>query len=200
MITRIFKNAVARATMEGDAPKEISGVGAVVGVITDLGYCEEEIAPGAFDGADLTDVLVCFNHNLSKIMGRNSADTATISIDANGNLTYVANKLDLDNQEVFSAVRYIQRGEVDKASFMFDIEEAVWHDSEKYGSYGKRTITKISKVYEVGPVTLPAYDDTTSYAREKDSVMQSRSKFMETIEPTTDEMEEAWRDYYKFII
>ena len=77
---------------------------------------------------------------------------------------------------------------------MFEIAEEVWSDSMKYGSYGKRRITKIGKVYETGPVTLPAYKETDSYAREKDGIMQSRSSWVEAnVKP--DNTEELRADY-----
>jgi HK97 family phage prohead protease len=205
MERRYFKSET-RAVGEGDFPAEIAGVGAVVGVTTDLGYCEEEIAAGAFAESDLSDVLVCFNHDLDTILGRTIANTAIVTTDESGNLIYTANKLDNLNPEIQAPIRYIQRGEVSKSSFMFEIMEEIWNDSPKYGSYGKRTITKIGKVYECGPVTLPAYNETESYAREKDTIMQSRSKFVEANEVKNQHLvddEESrdaeWRNYYNLI-
>ena len=194
MIRRYF-NSQSRAIGDEEYPSEISGVGAVVGVVTDLGYCEEEIAPDAFKEADLSDVLVCFNHDLDTILGRTSADTAIVTTDEKGNLVYTANKLDKQNPEIQAPIRYIQRGEVTKSSFMFEISGYAWEDSEKYGKFMKRVITKIGKVYETGPVTLPAYNETESYAREKDGTMQSRSSWVETNAP--DNSEEFRAEYTK---
>lgn len=187
---------------EGDFPSEISGIGAVVGVTTDLGYCEEEIAADAFKDADISDVLICFNHDVDTILGRSSAGTAVVSIDGGGNLVYSANKLDTLNPEIQAPIRYIQRGEVSKSSFMFEIAEETWSDSNVYGRFMKRTITKVGKVYETGPVTLPAYNETESYAREKDGALQSRSKFVEDIEKPIDESwrDEEWRSYYELTV
>lgn len=206
MIQRYF-NSEARAKGEGDFPQEVSGRGAVVGVLTDLGYAEEEIAVGAFADADLSDVLICFNHNLDTILGRTAAGTGTVGIDADGHLVYAATSLDQANPAVAPAVRYIQRGEVNKSSFMFEINESVWSDSEKYGSYGKRTITKIGKVYETGPVTLPAYNETSSYAREKDMIIEQRSQWIQANETPTDHLAEdeeyrdaEWRNLYNLIL
>lgn len=184
---------------EGETP-EISGRGAVVGITTDLGWFEEEISADAFREADLTDVLVCFNHDLNIVLGRNSAKSAEISIDDTGNLSYRVLNPDLENPSVNSVYRYIQRGEVSKSSFMFDIQDDVWSKSDKYGDYGKRTITKIGKVYEAGPVTLPAYNDTTAEAK---SALQRRDAFVANIKPEiTDEQEKdaEWRNYYNLIL
>jgi HK97 family phage prohead protease len=205
MIQRYF-NTQARAKGEGDFPSEIAGTGAVVDITTDLGWIEEEIRAGAFAEADLTDVLVCFNHDLSTILGRTSAGTAEVSIDEGGNLIYTANKLDTLNPEIQAPIRYVQRGEVNKSSFMFEIAEEMWADSEKHGKLMKRVITKVGKVYECGPVTLPAYNETESYSREKDGLMQSRSKWIEANETPTEhlvndtiEREAAFRRYYELL-
>lgn len=183
-----------------DGKPEIYGNGAVVGVTTDLGYIEEEIAPDAFREADLSDVCVCFNHDMNVILGRNSAGTAEIEVDESGNLTYNATDIDLENPSVKAAYRYVERGEVSKSSFMFTIEGYGWEDSEKYGKLMKRVITKIGKVYEAGPVTFPAYDDTDASSRTK--VMEARSKWMQANEPENNEelKAEYTRKYYETIL
>lgn len=193
MEKRIFTfNAEIRSS--GEDKPEIMGRGAVVGSVTDLGWFEEEIAADAFREADLSDVCVCFNHDLSVILGRNSAGTADIEVDEDGNLMYHAHDVDMENPSVKSAVRYIQRGEVNKSSFMFEIKEEGWGDSEKYGKYGKRTIYKVGKVYEAGPVTFPAYDDTDAGARS--AVVQSRDKWVKANATPTEHMidDNAGRD------
>lgn len=186
-------NAETRAFGESDWPAELGGSGAVVGVTTDLGWIEEEIAPGAFDSADISDVCVCFNHDLSVILGRTSAKTAVVEVDNSGNLVYKAVNLDEENEAVKSAVRYVQRGEVNKSSFMFEIAEYGWADSEKYGKLMKRVIYKVGKVYECGPVTFPAYEDTESSTR--NAVMEARSKWVEANDtPTDHQQDDAQRD------
>lgn len=179
-------NAQTRAYGEEDWPAELSGSGAVVGVTTDLGWIEEEIAPGAFESADISDVCVCFNHDLSVILGRTSAKTAVVEVDNTGNLIYKATMLDEENEAVKSAVRYVQRGEVNKSSFMFEIAEYGWADSDKYGKLMKRVIYKVGKVYECGPVTFPAYEETESSTRT--AIMEARSKWVETNSTPTDHM------------
>jgi len=192
-------NTEVRAKGETE-PTEITGRGAVVGVTTDLGYCEEEIHHEAFREADLSDVVVAFNHDLNIILGRNSAATAEIEVDDEGNLNYSATNLDLENPAVKSAVRYIQRGEVSKSSFMFEISGYAWEDSEKYGKFMKRVITKIGKVYEAGPVTFPAYDDTSAGSRSQ--ILEARSKWIEANEPDNGEefLSEYTKNFYETII
>ena len=61
----------------------------------------------------------------------------------------------------------IQRGDVTGNSFSFTMPEdgsgEDWEQPE--GELPKRTITKVKKVHDLGPVTSPAYADTTVSAR-----------------------------------
>ena len=53
----------------------------------------------------------------------------------------------------------IERGDITQQSFGFTIAEDSWRTSEKYGEV--RTIEKIGRLFDVSPVTFPAYPDTT---------------------------------------
>ncbi len=55
--------------------------------------------------------------------------------------------------------------DITQSSFAFTIKEQKWSESTKYGSMGKRTITMIEDLYDVSPVTYPAYADTEADAR-----------------------------------
>jgi phage head maturation protease len=57
------------------------------------------------------------------------------------------------------------RGDITQSSFAFTIKEQSWTTSEKYGNMGKRVITVIEDLYDVSPVTYPAYADTEADAR-----------------------------------
>ena len=69
----------ARAIGDG-MPKEIGGIAAVVNSVTDLGYFEEVITPGAFDYALSRDydIRCLFNHEAELILGRTKADTCKV--------------------------------------------------------------------------------------------------------------------------
>ena len=70
LIKRSYEFEV-RAEQEGEEGKEqrdvIEGRAIVYGSMTDLGFMNEIIEPGALDGADLTDVRFLVNHDLSRI-------------------------------------------------------------------------------------------------------------------------------------
>jgi HK97 family phage prohead protease len=163
---RTFTGTVhTRADGEG-MPKEIGGIAAVVNSATDLGYFEEVILPGAFDYAlsKEYDIRCLFNHEAELILGRTKADTCKVFVNADGNLEYTWVP-DYENPTHMSVVRSIMRGDITQSSFAFTIKEQTWSESTKYGSMGKRTITIIEDLYDVSPVTYPAYADTEADAR-----------------------------------
>jgi hypothetical protein len=65
----------------------------------------------------------------------------------------------------------MDRGDVDGSSFMFDIPEGgdEWDFS---GDMPLRTIRE-ANLYEVGPVTMPAYPDATSALRSMEEARKS---------------------------
>lgn len=152
---------------EGDnMPKELGGIAAVVNSVTDLGYFEEVIAPGAFDNALQKDydIRCLFNHESELILGRTKANTCKVFVNAQGNLEYTWVP-DYENPTHVSVVRSIMRGDITQSSFAFTIKEQTWTESEKYGTMGKRIVNIIEDLYDVSPVTYPAYEDTEADAR-----------------------------------
>jgi HK97 family phage prohead protease len=147
-------------------PKEIGGIAAVINSVTDLGYFEEVIMAGAFDNALSKDydIRCLFNHEADLILGRTKADTCRVFVNGDGNLEYTWIP-DYENPTHMSVVRSIMRGDITQSSFAFTIKEQNWSESEKYGSMGKRSITMIDSLYDVSPVTYPAYEDTEADAR-----------------------------------
>jgi HK97 family phage prohead protease len=156
---------IARADGE-NMPKEIGGIAAVINSVTDLGYFEEVINAGAFDYAlsKQYDIRCLFNHEAELILGRTKADTCKVFVNADGNLEYTWVP-DYENPTHMSVVRSIMRGDITQSSFAFTIKEQSWTTSEKYGNMGKRVITVIEDLYDVSPVTYPAYADTEADAR-----------------------------------
>jgi HK97 family phage prohead protease len=156
---------IARADGE-NMPKEIGGIAAVINSVTDLGYFEEVINAGAFDYAlsKEYDIRCLFNHEAELILGRTKADTCKVFVNTDGNLEYTWVP-DYENPTHVSVVRSIMRGDITQSSFAFTIREQSWTTSEKYGNMGKRVITVIEDLYDVSPVTYPAYADTEADAR-----------------------------------
>ena len=163
---RTFTGTVIARSEGENMPKEIGGIAAVINSVTDLGYFEEVIERGAFDNAlnKEYDIRCLFNHEAELILGRTKANTCNVFVNADGNLEYTWVP-DYENPTHMSVVRSIMRGDITQSSFAFTIKEQRWSESTKYGSMGKRTITVIEDLYDVSPVTYPAYADTEADAR-----------------------------------
>lgn len=180
MERRYTKSQLQRAAgdLNSDGlPLKFGGIAAVVDSATDMGWFEEEIAPGAFDEAladPELDVRCLYNHEECQVLGRTKSETCRLSLDSNGNLAY---EYDADYRSPLHLMvgAAIDRRDVTQSSFAFTISEVVWMESAKYGPMGKRRITKIKKLYDVSPVTFPAYEDTEADSR---SLRDERSKFL----------------------
>ena len=163
---RTFTGTVIARSEGENMPKEIGGIAAVINSVTDLGYFEEVIERDAFDYAlsKEYDIRCLFNHEAELILGRTLSGTCNVFVNGDGNLEYTWVP-DYENPTHMSVVRSIMRGDITQSSFAFTIKEQKWSDSTKYGTMGKRTITVIEDLYDVSPVTYPAYADTEADAR-----------------------------------
>lgn len=154
----------------------VSGYAAMYNVETVIfGLWREKIAHGAFasalDGTD--DVRALFNHDPNKLLGRTSSGTLTLSDDSKG-LHY---DIDLpDTQDARDVRELIKRGDVSGSSFGFVIEEEDWDDTPtKKGQLPLMTIRKV-ELFDVSPVTFPAYPQTSVSARQKGEASQEALK------------------------
>jgi uncharacterized protein len=158
---RFIPHAEVRAERREDGRIGISGTAAVVESLSvDMFGFREKIAPGAFDKAlAVSDVRGLFNHDANMILGRTKSGTMRVWVDADG-LRYEIQELPESRADVAEA---IQRGDVDGNSFSFTVAEDVW----EYRDDGTaiRTITEFGELYDVGPVTYPAYPATRVSAR-----------------------------------
>lgn len=147
---------------EGDAPL-IRGHAAVFNSMSEnLGGFREIIAPGAFDGVLADDVRGLFNHDESLILGRTTAKTLRISVDAEG-LVYEIDPP--ETQYARDLLVSLGRGDVTQSSFAFRIAPDGDRWDENDDGVLVRTITRIGRLYDVSPVTYPAYPDTDSAKR-----------------------------------
>jgi len=144
--------------------KMIEGVGAVMGVFTDMGWYREKINPTAFAGCDMTNVVSLFNHDSNEILSRTTGkqDDLTLTIE-NNQLKY---KYQIKNECAEKVAENIGLGFITGSSFMFRVKTDSW--STGVDGVDEREILEIEKLYELGPVTFPAYQTTTVAARSKD--------------------------------
>ncbi len=125
----------------------------------DFGGWHERIAPGSFDDVLNDDAVALFNHDMNLVLGRNKVNV-TLSQDKKG-LKY---RVELPDTTFAKDVRTLIKDKIiHKSSFAFTVAEQRWEHKEKEPSV--RTITKIKRLYDVSPVTNPAYEDSTVGAR-----------------------------------
>jgi len=120
----------------------------------DMGFIER-VKPGAAKMAlTRSDVRGLKNHDPSLIFARQGVNL-TLTEDKNG-LRYEASPIDTANYRETSAE--IAAGLLTGQSFGFTILSDEWSDLES--DHPQRTITEIGEIFDVGPVTYPAYPDT----------------------------------------
>ena len=136
----------------------------------DMGFIER-IAPGAAKKAlSRSDIRGLKNHDISLIFGRQGVNLE-FKEDKDG-LYYEATEIDTRTfKEVAEEVRL---GLLTGQSFGFTILSDEWKglDTDK----PTRTITEIGQIYDVGPVTYPAYQDTSVALR---SLEQAKAEVKE---------------------
>ena len=149
-----------RAEDTDDGKMEIKGYAAVFNSPETYGYTEI-LAPTAFDGADMSDVVLRYNHNDSfMVLARTRNKSLNLEVDGRG-LYMKANLQDdiTEHRDIFNAIKSQL---IDKQSFAFTVEE----DNYDYDT-DTRTITKIGKLFDVSVVDQPFYNATdVSVARD----------------------------------
>lgn len=125
---------------------------------------EERVARGAFDRAlrDRQDVRALFNHSPDYVLGRTAAGTCRLTSDDVG-LRYEADAP--DTQAGRDVVTLVRRGDVTGSSFGFRVvKDTVTRELRDGHAYYIRTIEDVD-LYDVSPVTFPAYEGTDAGAR-----------------------------------
>lgn len=126
----------------------------------------EQVETGAFDGADMSDVIMQYDHE-GMVYARTKNQSLKLWIDEHGLGVEADLGLTTESRKLYEA---IQTGLVDQMSFCFVIDD---EDFDK----GTRTwtIRKIGKVYDVSAVSIPANPGTEISANRKkrmDGVIQ----------------------------
>ncbi len=136
----------------------------------------EVIAPGAFDDVLGDDVRCLFNHDASRILARTKAGTLKLSVDEKG-LWYEAELVDTSTARDLMAD--MEAGNITQSSFAFDVanggRSVVYYDkADEHGIEAEVTITKLKRLYDVSPVTYPAYEETEVMQRDLEAARAAR--------------------------
>lgn len=149
-----------RAT-DGENP-QISGYAAVFNELSeDLGGFYERIERGAFARTlESADVRALWNHDSNYPLGRTRAGTLALSEDEIG----LAFKIDPPNTSYARDLLVsMHRGDIDQMSFGFVTIRDRW---EQIGGQVIRTLLEV-ELFDVSPVTYPAYPTTSAVVRSK---------------------------------
>lgn len=166
---RAFRAQTGSARISGDG-KTFAGMAAPFMSKTYIGAAKrgffEQIAPEAFDKVlndRDKDVVALFNHNADMPLGRQSNGTLRLSKDSDG----LHDEIDLPDttagRDVATSTR---RGDLAGQSFSFEVRD---NGGEEWGLVPGghaqiRTLRDVD-VFDVGPVTMPAYADSTAGMR-----------------------------------
>lgn len=165
---------------EGSNEMILEGYACVFNQETMIGAPEwgwrEIIDTSAFDGADLKDVPLKYNHGDGvPILARTRNGSLQLMVDDHG-LKIRASLLDTqDSRDIYKRV---QAGLLDKMSFAFTIAESDWFEGDG-GDVPLRKIKRFKKIYDVSIVDVPAYDGTEINARSRE---EAGCPFVEKVE------------------
>lgn len=122
----------------------------------------EQVDSGAFKNADMSDVIMQYNHE-GRVFARLSNNTLSLTSDEHGLLI----EADLGGTETGRQLyEEIKGGYTNKMSFGFTVDDDIVEEfTEDNKRVFVRTITKIGKLYDVSAVSLPANDGTEISAR-----------------------------------
>lgn len=172
-----------RAEQGDETPPVLEGYAAVFNKRTVIwGLFEEQIAPGAFARAlsENQDVRALYNHDYNQVLGRTKSGSLDLAEDETGLFT----RTRVVNTDIgIRVVELVRTGTVDGMSFAFTIKKAEWDFAEEdEDRFDLRTITEIGMLYDVGPVTYPAYEQTSVQLKKQAELVHSeaRSRFDET--------------------
>lgn len=181
--SRFLPESVELRAKDDEEKRTVFGYAAKFNVESEnLGFGDFEfreiIAPGAFDDVLNDDVRALLNHDHNHVLARskNGQGSLRLGVDEVG-LHYEFEAP--DTQAGRDLLASIQRGDVDQSSFSFtvdrdgqDFEE---HQEGDGPTIAKRTITKVKRLFDVSPVTFPAYPDATVAVRSFEKFQQEQS-------------------------
>jgi HK97 family phage prohead protease len=145
----------------------VSGYAARFNSITELyDGLQEQIATGAFSSSIGGDIRALWDHDTRLVLGRTKNNTLKLSEDS------IGLRFDLEiNDTTFGKDTYklIKRGDISGVSFGFRVKDEEWKRLDK--DTVLRTIKDV-ELFEISPVTFPAYRDTEVYARSIQEVIK----------------------------
>jgi len=158
MERRTFETDNIEIRQADNGGKYISGYAVVYNVRSNpLGGFREMFLPGSFRDSLGGDIRALWQHKTDKPLGRTSAGTLQLREDDKG----VWFELLLPNNSVGrDAEESIRRRDVDQMSFGFRVPKGGDDWIDEIGELPLRMV-RTSQLFEVSPVTFPAYEETS---------------------------------------
>ena len=129
----------------------------------------EIIKKGACDNADTRNCFLKFNHDES-VMPLARVKNGTLQLDIQEDGVHMKATL-ADTTAGRDLYTLVKDGTIDKMSFAFTIDEDEFDSVETESEIVvTRTVKKIKSLYDVAAVMVPAYEQTSLYARSKGDV------------------------------
>jgi HK97 family phage prohead protease len=166
---------------DGEKPV-MSGHAAMFGQEADImGVFRERIDSGAFKTAiGRDDVRALWNHNPDYVLGRNKAGTLQLKEDETG----LAVEIDPpDTQWARDLMVSMKRGDVSQMSFGFRVTDQSW---ERVAGKLPLRIIRGVELFDVSPVTYPAYEGTDIHVRSSADVLAELNSAAPTEPPAED--------------
>ena len=159
MEKRIFNIENKFETRE-DGQEVVVGYGSIFNSRSEnLGGFFEYISPSAIsqETIEKSDVRALINHDPNLVLARSTAGNLSLSVDEKG-LRY---EFEIPETSYGKDLAInMKNGNISQSSFAFTVGSDVWSTDED--GYDIRTITSIDKLYDVSPVTYPAYSQAES--------------------------------------
>lgn len=171
---RTFALDEMRIEAREDGAQRIIGHAAMFNALSeDLGGFREQIAPGAFEEAiETDDIRALFNHDPNHVLGRNRAKTLILSEDQRGLAIEI---IPPDTQLARDLMTSMQRGDITQMSFGFSVRPNGENWAKDDEGRHIRTLTKV-RLFDVSPVTYPAYPQTDVAVRSMDAWQEQQFK------------------------
>ena len=176
MERRIFANEFRVVDDKKNKTKKIIGYASVFNSESEnLGGFFETISRSAFDTVieNNQDVRALFNHNPDYVLGRTTAGTLSLSVDERG-LKYEIDTPDTNFAK--DLVVSMERGDITQSSFGFTIAEGgdEWNEDEEGRTI--RTINQVDTLFDISPVTYPAYTEASVAVRAYEVYKENKEK------------------------
>lgn len=172
---RFFASKIETRAVSDTNPNEvyIKGYAALYNsptILMSFDDCDyiEVIEKGAFDGCQMDDVRCLFNHEDELILGRGNntrgayeSGLQTLQFGSDDKGLWYECRLDLSINLHNDVYKSMMRGDINQSSFAAIFGDCKWVEESIQGKETcTRTVLTIEKLFDVSPVTFPAYEDT----------------------------------------